>query len=136
MNWIVNWLKNRTQRVCFNGHLSRRRRVTRGVPQGSVLGPIFFLIYINDLEGGLVNWILKFADDTKVFAKIRSADDASSLQKDLDRLVQWARGWQMMFNVKKCKVMHVGKNYPQCECKIDGQVLETVKQENNPGIGL
>ena len=72
--------------MCFNVHLSQWRRVTSGVPQGSVLGPILFLIYINDLDGVIVNWILKFVDDTKVFAKIRSADDASSLQRDLDDL--------------------------------------------------
>ena len=134
LNWIVSWLTGRKQRVCFNGHLSRWRRVTSGVPQGSVLGPILFLIYINDLDGGIVNWILKFADDTKVFAKIRSADDASSLQRDLDRLVQWAREWQMMFNVKKCKVMHMGRKNPRYQYRMNGQVLETVKQEKDLGV--
>jgi len=69
-----------------------------------------------------------------VFAKIRSADDASSLQRDLDRLVQWAREWQMMFNVKKCKVMHMGRKNPRYQYKMNGQILETVKQEKDLGV--
>jgi len=112
LNWISSWHANRNQRVRFNGRLSRWHNVTSGVPQGSVLGPILFLISINDLHGGIVNCILKFADDTKVFAKISSAYDAISLQKDLDKLFQWAREWQMEFNMKKCKVMNMGKKNP------------------------
>jgi len=82
LNWISSWIADHTKRVCFNGRLSRWRKVTIGVPQGSVLGPILFLIYINDLDDGIVNWILTFADNIKVL----SGDDSLSLHKDLDRL--------------------------------------------------
>ena len=79
-----------------------------GVPQGSVLGPILFLIFINDLDCGIKNWILKFADDTKIFGRVRGHEDCLELQRDLDRLLGWAEEWQMAFNIKKCKVMRVG----------------------------
>jgi len=65
MGWITEWLKNRRQRVCVRGITSDWAEVLSGVPQGSVLGPILFLIYISDLEFGIRNWILKFADDTQ-----------------------------------------------------------------------
>ena len=79
------------------------------MPQGSVLGPLLFLIYINDLEEGIRIVLLKFADDTKIFRKISNSSDTRLLQEDLDALVQWSKKWQMAFNVEKCKVMHMGK---------------------------
>jgi len=89
--------------------MSRWRSVTSGVPQGSVLGPVLFLIYVNDLEDGIEHWILKFADDTKLFAKINNTQEAVKMQNDLDRIVQWSLEWQMLFNVLKCKTMHLEK---------------------------
>ena len=60
------------------------------MPQDRVLGSVLFLIYISDLEDGVKNWILKFADDTKLFAGINNESDAEELQRDLDRIVQWS----------------------------------------------
>jgi len=66
LTWILDWLSGRKQRVCINGVMSDWQFVLSGVPQGSVLGPILFLVYINDLDCGIINWIMKFADDTKI----------------------------------------------------------------------
>ena len=78
-----------------------------GVPQGSVLGPILFLIYINDSDDSITSNVLKFADDTKLFRKVNTYGD-KHLQNDLDRLVKWSEKWQMLFNFGKCKCLHTG----------------------------
>jgi len=69
--------------------------VWSGVLQGSVLGPLLFLIYINDLEEDVVSYVFKFADDTKLFRQVRDTADTVGMQEDLDRLVEWADKWQM-----------------------------------------
>ena len=84
--------------------------MTSGVPQGSVLGPILFLIFINDLELDIRNLVFKCADDTKLLGKVDSSEDRDFLQNDLDRLMQWSDRWQMPFNTSKCKIMHLGRS--------------------------
>ena len=79
------------------------------VPQGSVLGPIFFLIYANDINEGLTYKIWKFADDTKITSKITITTDKLQFQSNLDT-VSWSEKWQIIFNVDKCKVLHIGNN--------------------------
>jgi len=69
--------------------------------QGSVLSPVLFLIYTNDVDTGVMNWILKFADDTKIYDIVNNASDGSKLQRDLDKLIKWSLEWQMHFNYKK-----------------------------------
>ena len=100
---IGDWLRNRRQRVCIKGKQSTWEEVWSGVPQGSVLGPLLFLIFINDLEDNTSGNVLKFADDTKIFRQVRDVQDSISMQADLDQLVEWADKWQMQFNVSKCK---------------------------------
>jgi hypothetical protein len=95
--WIEDWLKNRTQRIQFGGDSSNWTSVLSGVPQGSVLGPILFLIYINDIDDGIESKILKFADDTKLYRRITSEEDVTKLQEDLATLCKWSREWLMLF---------------------------------------
>jgi len=132
--WVEAWLSGRSQRTCIAGCGSSWRWVSSGVPQGSVLGPILFLLYINDLENGVMSWILKFADDTKIFGKANSIEDKNLLQKDLDRLIEWSLEWLMMFNTKKCKVMHIGSRNNQYTYTMNQQKLEVVNTERDLGI--
>ena len=81
-NWIRAWLSDRVQRVCIDGVSSSWRRVWSGVPQGSVLGPILFLIFINDLDNHLSNNVLKFADDTKLYGIVDCESQGKCLQQD------------------------------------------------------
>ena len=109
LQWIENWLSSRRQRVGINGVYSLWREVTSGVPQGSVLGPILFVIYINDLDSDLVSKIGKFADDTKMYKNVNCTEDAEILRNDLSVLDEWSKKWQMQLNVEKCVVMHMGR---------------------------
>ena len=95
-NWIEKWLTHRKQRVIIDGEISNWKSVLSWVPQGSVLGPILFLIYINDLEDDISSKVLKFADDTKVFRKVTNDTYKQSLQHDLDKLDNWSEKWQML----------------------------------------
>jgi len=132
--WIEEWLRNRVQRVGIRGTLSEWIMVLSGVPQGSVLGPLLFLIFINDLEGGIKNWILKFADDTKIFSRVNNDTDRERLQQDLHKLTSWSTEWQMLFNVSKCKFMHIGKTSVQYSYSMNNKQLELVKEERDLGV--
>ena len=105
-----------------------------GVPQGSVLGPLLFVIYINDIDDCVTGRILKFADDTKIYRTVTSADDVSDLQSDLSNLVEWSKEWQMIFNVEKCKVMHMGYNNEHAEYVMNNVKLECVTDEKDLGV--
>ena len=86
------------QRVVVNGKPSEWSPVRSGVPQGSILGPVLFVIFINDLDEGVRNHILKFADDTKLFSQVSTNEDAEKLQKDLSILNEWSNEWSILFN--------------------------------------
>ena len=112
-NWIEAWLAGRKQKVVLNGTSSSWMEVTSGVPQGSVLGPLLFVIFINDIDTVLNRtelFLSKFADDTKSGRCVDTLDGVVKLQEDLYNFSKWARDWQMLFNVDKCKVLHLGKN--------------------------
>ena len=108
INCIQAWLTDRRQRVIVEGEISNWKPVLSGVPQGSVLGPILFLIFINDLDDDLSSKVLKFADDTKVFRPVKTDTDKETLQDDLTKLVTWSEKWQMLFNFDKCKCIYIG----------------------------
>ena len=133
-SWISAWLWDRRQRVCLLGHGSAWERVISGVPQGSVLGPVLFTIFINDLECCLVNNVLKFADDTKLFGKIGDDKDRKLFQNDLDLLCYWAEKWQMEFNVSKCNIMHIGKENAMYNYYMKGRQLDEIIMEKDLGV--
>ena len=99
LNLMKSYLGNRKQRVVLNGSESDWGFIESGVPQGSVLGPLLFLIYINDLEVGIKSHIKFFADDTSLFSIVKDPDaSAHELNHDLNLISQWARQWKMSFN--------------------------------------
>ncbi|KAK8741933.1 hypothetical protein OTU49_002018 [Cherax quadricarinatus] len=133
-SWIEAWLTNRQQRVCINGEKSEWGSVTSGVPQGSVLGPLLFTIYINDIDEGIKSDIGKFADDTKIGRRIHSDEDIRALQEDLNRLMQWSEKWQMQFNIDKCKVLNVGQDNNHATYKLNNVDLNITDCEKDLGV--
>ena len=139
LSWINEWLSNREQRVVLNGECSDWQPVRSGVPQGSVLGPTLFLIYINDIDTAVDftgSVLKKFADDTKWAMVIESEEDRSRFQLGLDNLMGWSKDWQMLFNVSKCHVIHAGRGNQQFEYFMGGRILETVESEKDFGVLL
>ena len=132
-DWIEDWLSERKQRVVINGASSGWRDVTSGVPQGSVLGPLLFIIYINDMDVSLISKISKFADDTKVGI---NADNKSikQLQEDLRTIGEWSQKWQMPFNSEKCKVMHIGYRNTNAEYSLLGKRIDCCNEEKDLGV--
>ncbi|RNA04965.1 RNA-directed DNA polymerase from mobile element jockey-like, partial [Brachionus plicatilis] len=110
VKWIRNFLLGRKQRVAIGQYVADSKEVTSVVPQGSVLGPLLFVIYINDMPD-IVNHVIKlFADDSKLIATIRNVNDLALLQRDLDALTEWSTTWRMLFNIEKCKVMECSRS--------------------------
>ena len=94
-------------------------------------GPILFLVYINDLEEGVTGKILKFADDTKLFRKVKEIGDKQNLQDGIDKLVKWSEKWQMLFNFGKCKCLHTGPGNTGMTYEMGGTILsKTVKEKD------
>ena len=109
-HWIASWLHDRRLAVTVNQSFSTPRCVTSGVPQGSVLGPLLFLIFINDMPLAAKTAKLKlFADDSLLYQTINTPADERLLQYDLDRLFEWASKSQMLFNVLKCEHMRISR---------------------------
>ena len=134
LTWIESFLFQRKQRVKIKGSLSEESHVKSGVPQGSVLGPLLFIAYINDLPL-LVNSPTKvFADDTKMYKEIESISDADSFQADIDSLVKWCQEWGMKFNISKCYIMHYGKNNNNYLYHIQGHLLATCSTYKDLGV--
>ena len=109
LGWLENYLTDRVIQVRVDGALSKPVAITSGVPQGSVLGPILFLIYANDIPDLVHCKIILFADDIKLWTSIRTTEDCRLLQKDLDALYAWSLRNKLPFNFKKCRMLNVGK---------------------------
>ena len=134
LGWIRNFLLERRQRVVVNGKLSAWALILSGIPQGSVLGPILFVIFINDLPDVVTSMVKIFADDTKLFHSVHSPQHRIQLQNDLDNLVEWSRKWQLGFNEAKCKVIHLGKSNPRHQYVMNDVTLESTADEKDLGV--
>ena len=122
----IGWRIGNT-RVNINGKVSGWADVRSGVPQGSVLGPLLFLIFINDIDDGIISKIWKFADDSKICYKLCNEADAEIIRGDLKKLFQWSEDWQMLFNVDKCIVLHMGSRNQRGRYEMGGKELNSVE---------
>ena len=109
MRWVESFLSCRLQRVTLNGSQSSWRSVTSGVPQGTVLGPLLFLLYINDISNDIRSEIRLFADDCILYRPIKNHNDCHILQDDIAKLHHWSLVWQMSFNAKKCHILTISR---------------------------
>lgn len=137
LRWVQEWLTDRKQRVVLNGKCSKWGDVLSGVPQGSVLGPTLFLIFINDIDIAsdvTGAFIKKFADDTKCYQVVKTQEDREKFQAMLDNLAKWSSDWQMLFNVDKCHVLHIGKKNPEFEYNWGAGQLEVTEEEKDVGV--
>ena len=138
LKWIKNFLQGRTQQVIVEGHHSNSINVTSGVPQGTVLAPLLFLCYINDLPTNINSYIKLYADDVLIYRPIRSLDDCKILQEDLNAIDQWAVHWQARFNPDKCEHIRItnSKNPIFSTYFIQNTLIQTVPNVTYLGVTI
>ncbi len=140
LKWFKSYLSNRKQRVIINGSISKTQKVNAGVPQGSVLGPILFLIFINDIVEQVQNDIRLFADDTFLFRVCTNIQTAvQSLNDDLKQIATWAKTWLVEFNPNKCYVMHfTTKQKPEVlpDIHFQDRILTVLLKHKHLGVFL
>ena len=105
-----------------------------GIPQGSVLGPLLFLLYVNDIPEVVHCTLKMFADDTKLYSSVTTPSDVSRLQSDLESLANWSATWQLPFNGAKCRVLHLGRINPGAQYVLSDTKLCDVQAERDLGI--
>ena len=138
LSWLNSVLINRNQRVIVRGTYSKWTKVTSGVPQGTVLGPIMFLIYINDITNELESPIKLFADDIKVYQVLNNVEeDQRTLQNDLMKLETCAN-WQLNLNTEKCEVMRVTKmtDHTRPSYTLTNKALNVVDETKDLGVNI
>ena len=140
LEWIRQFLKDRRQRVRVNDSISSWKPVESGIPQGSILGPILFILYVNDIPSQLKSIIAMYADDTKLYSAILSDNPNNTLISDLKIMEQWSQRFQMKFHPEKCHVMHIGAKNPRQEYTMtkdnEQYTLESVSLEKDLGVLL
>ncbi len=128
--------------VCLEGTNSSSLSVLSGVPQGSVLGPLLFLVYVNDISTPIVNSsIYIYADDTKLVKRIcksmqKHAKAQADLQSDLDHLVTWCKDWNLSLNLDKCVYLHFGKTIPNSQYNLDSKLILTRDSHKDLGVTI
>ena len=128
---VKDFLSNRTMRVRVGSAFSESYDVPSGVPQGSVLGPLLFLIFINDLPSSIKSFVELFADDVKLLVGPSMHD---VVQADLDRLTEWEEIWKLKFNIDKCKVLHIGVSNTKYNYKLNNKELDKITEERDLGV--
>ena len=135
LKWIRSFLEGRTQQVKIGSEFSSTSQVTSGIPQGSILGPILFTIFINDLPEAINSICKIFADDTKIY---NTCKNHLILQQDLISLQEWSKKWQLYFNGQKCKCLHHGRENPNHEYHFEtengDEVLPNGTEEKDLGV--
>ena len=136
LSWVKGFLSNRRQRVRVDDELSNWIDVISGIPQGSVLGPILFVIFINDMPEMVESMCQLFGDDVKIFRSVdlRDSEGNLKLQADLHKVWSWSEKWQLPFNTGKCKVLHIGNSNPCYQYVMNGEKLEKVEEEKDLGV--
>ena len=141
IKWLTSFLTGRKQRVVVNKAHSNWKPVISGIPQGSVLGPIMFVMYINDLPEVTESEVYMYADDTKLMRPIKNKTDQEKLQTDLNNLQKWSRKWLLKFHPEKCKVLSFGsEDHERKKYYMDnnGQPLKlcTISKDKDVGVTI
>jgi hypothetical protein len=138
LSWIQDFLSDRTQTVVLEGNSSSTNPVASGVPQGTVLGPLLFLVCINDMPGYARSQTHLFADDCLMYRKVSSTSDCTQIQEDLDNLIKWEQQWQMQFNPDKCEVLTITKKRKPLhhDYTINGHILQHVDSAKYLGLSI
>ena len=134
LSWIEAFLTRRKQRVFLNFYCSTWADVVSSVPQGSVLGPLLFNIYVNDIPDVVSSPILLFTDDIKIFRCIKTYQDYIQLQSDLNCLSERSLMWKLKFNISKCNVLHLGFSHQQHIYYLSGAAIQPVLSVRDLGV--
>jgi hypothetical protein len=141
IQWIGSFLLNCKQKVSVNGESSEWKSVTSGIPQGSVLGTVLFVLYINDLPDAMefASELYLYADDTKIFKEIYKTSDCEDIQKDMHLMHAWSEKWMLKFHPDKCKTMRIGRSKVEKHeytLKADLKPMDETISEKDVGVTI